>query len=74
MKKNDSTSNDTSAGNDASAPRSSSSSEKLGKEQAPSDSSAGYRDRPAEDGKHGDADAVQAENLSNSNSLPDDRR
>jgi hypothetical protein len=58
---------------DARKSRSNSRSERLQEGQTPSDSSAGYRDRPSEDGKHGDAGAEQAENLSNSNSRPDTR-
>jgi hypothetical protein len=42
--------------------------------QAPSGSSANYRDRPTDDGEHGDAGAEQAENLPNSDNKQDDRR
>jgi len=40
-------------------------SQKPQESQIPSDTEAGYRDRPTDHGKHGDA--VQAENLSNRN-------
>jgi hypothetical protein len=47
-------------------PSSRSRSEGEGEKQTLSDTSAGYRDRPADDGKHGDAGAVQAENVPHS--------
>ena len=59
---------------DALKPPSNSRSERQKEGQTPYNSSAGYRDRPSEDGKHGDAGAEQAENISNSNSRPDTRK
>jgi len=54
----------TKASSYTSPPRSRLRSDEPQKQQLPtsSNTSAGYRDRPTDDGKHGDAGATQAEN------------